>query len=390
MIHSEISQLEPLEVALTAFHQQYPTFATTRVLDDLRATQYARLDQQKHVYLDYTGGGLYAECQLREYFQLINDQVFGNPHSTNPASQAMNTLVEQARRYVLHYFNASPDEYLAIFTPNATAAVKLVAEAYPFAPGGQYLLTFDDHNAVNGVREFARAKGATIGYVPVEPPDMRVNEARLSKALSQAQPGQHNLFAFPAQSNVTGVQHALQWIAQAQAQGWDVLLDAAAFVPSNRLDLSIWHPDFVPLSFYKLFGFPTGVGCLLVRKSALAKLHRPWFSGGTNIFTSVIAADAPGFGFYLSPGEAGFEDGTINYLLLPAVEIGLRYIESIGMELIHERVRCFTGWLLDQMLALRHSNGQPVVRIYGPTTTDMRGGTIAFHFCDPTGAVLDC
>src|SRR5215467_8728311 len=303
----------------------------------------------------------------------------------------MNTLVEQARRYVLHYFNASPDEYLAIFTANATAAVKLVAEAYPFAPGGQYLLTFDNHNAVNGVREFARAKGATIGYVPVEPPDMRVNEARLSKALSQAQPGQHNLFAFPAQSNVTGVQHALQWIAQAQAQGWDVLLDAAAFVPSNRLDLSIWHPDFVPLSFYKLFGFPTGVGCLLTRKSALAKLRRPWFSGGTNIFTSVIAAaDAPGFGFYLSPMEAGFEDGTLNYLLLPAVEMGLTYLQSIGMELIHERVICLTGWLLEQMLALRHSNGQPLVRIYGPTTTDRRGGTIAFNVCDPTGAVLDC
>src|SRR5262249_2714190 len=140
MIRSEISQLEPLEVALTAFQKQYPTFDTTRVLDELRATEYARLDREQHVYLDYTGGALYAECQLRDYFQLINNRVFGNPHSTNPASQAMNTLVEQARRYVLHYFNASPDEYLAIFTPNATAAVKLVAEAYPFAPGGQFLL----------------------------------------------------------------------------------------------------------------------------------------------------------------------------------------------------------------------------------------------------------
>src|SRR5215469_13941738 len=335
---SEVSQIEPLEVALAAFHQQYPTFATTRVLDEFRATEYARLDRHQHVYLDYTGGGLYAECQLRDYFQLINNKVLGNPHSTNPASQAMNILVEQARRSVLDYFNASPEEYLAIFTPNATAAVKLVAEAYPFAPGGQYLLTFDNHNAVNGVREFARAKGATVSYVPVEPPEMRVNEARLWQALSQAQPGHHHLFAFPAQSNVTGVQHALAWIARAQAQGWDVLLDAAAFVPSNRLDLSTWHPDFVPLSFYKIFGFPTGAGCLLVRKAALAKLRRPWFSGGTNTFTSVIAADAPGFGFYLSPGEAGFEDGTVNYLLLPAVEMGLRYIDSIGIEVIHERV----------------------------------------------------
>jgi molybdenum cofactor sulfurtransferase len=219
---------------------------------------------------------------------------------------------------------------------------------------------------------------------------MRVNEVHLSSALSQAQPGQRNLFAFPAQSNVSGVQHPLEWIAQAQAQGWDVLVDAAAFVPSNRLDLSKWHPDFIPLSFYKIFGFPTGAGCLLVRKSALAKLRRPWFSGGTIVLSSVIAADATGMGFYLTPGEAGFEDGTVNYLLLPAVEIGLRYIESIGIEVIHERVRCLTGWLIEQMEALRHSNGQPLVSIYGPTTTDRRGGTIAFNFCDPAGAVLDC
>ncbi len=265
-----------------------------------------------------------------------------------------------------------------------------MAEAYPFASGGQYLLIFDNHNAVNGVREFARAKEATFHYVPIEPPDMRVNEARLSQALAQARPEHHNLFAFPAQSNVTGVQHPLEWIAQAQAQGWDVLLDAAAFAPSNRLDLSRWHPDFVPLSFYKIFGFPTGAGCLLARKSALAKLRRPWFSGGTITLSSVLAADATGYGFYLSPGEAGFEDGTLNYLLLPAVEIGLRYIESIGIDIIHERVRCLTGWLLEQMQALRHSNGQPLVRIYGPITTERRGGTIAFNVCDPDGAVLDC
>jgi selenocysteine lyase/cysteine desulfurase len=50
---------------------------------------------------------------------------------------------------------------------------------------------------------------------------------------------------------------------------------------SNRLDLSRWHPDFVALSFYKMFGWPTGVGALLARREALARLERPWFSGGT-------------------------------------------------------------------------------------------------------------
>ncbi|GHP01089.1 aminotransferase class V-fold PLP-dependent enzyme [Reticulibacter mediterranei] len=390
MTHSHTTQLAPIEIAFEAFQQQFPTFAATRSLDTLRATEYARLDAQQQVYLDYTGGGLYAECQLREHLELLCNHVFGNPHSTNPASQAMTTLVDRARQYVLTYFHASSDEYVVIFTANASAALKLVGESYPFTTSGRYLLTFDNHNSVNGIREFAHAKGTPIIYEPLVPPDLRVNETHLYQMLTQARPGQPNLFAYPAQSNVTGVQHPLDWIAQAQSLGWDVLVDCAAFVPTNHLDLSVWHPDFVPLSFYKMFGYPTGIGCLLARKSALAKLRRPWFAGGTITLSSVLAADETGAGFYLTPGEAGFEDGTINYLMLPAIEIGLRYLEAIGMEMIHERVRCLTGWLLAQLLALHHSNGQPVVRIYGPTTTERRGGTIAFNFCDPSGTVLDC
>ncbi|HEU5370440.1 MAG TPA: aminotransferase class V-fold PLP-dependent enzyme, partial [Ktedonobacterales bacterium] len=197
------------------------------------------------------------------------------------------------------------------------------------------------------------------------------------------------LFAYPAQSNVTGVQHPLEWIDVAHEKGWDVLVDCAAFVPSNRLDLSKWHPDFVPLSFYKIFGYPTGIGCLLARKKALAKLQRPWYAGGTITMSSVVAAEETGAGFYLTPGPAGFEDGTVNYLNIPAVEIGLRYIADIGIDLIHERVMCLTGWLLDQLTALRHSNGSHVIQVYGPITTERRGGTIAFNFFNPEGKLLN-
>ena len=56
MVHAPAAPLAPLE-ALAAFRQQYPTFDTTRVLDELRVTDYARLDTHQQVYLDYTGGG---------------------------------------------------------------------------------------------------------------------------------------------------------------------------------------------------------------------------------------------------------------------------------------------------------------------------------------------
>lgn len=375
---------DTIQYAEVAFRRDYPAYAATGLIDQLRACEYSRLDRLGHVYLDYTGGSLYAESQLREHMALLTGNVFGNPHSDNPTSLAMTRMVEQARAAVLAYFNAAPDEYAVIFTSNASGALKLVGEAYPFQPGGQFLLTFDNHNSVNGIREFARAKGATYSYAPVLPPDLRIDAARLAVLLAQGYPAAHRLFAYPAQSNFSGVQHGLEWIARAQEQGWDVLLDCAAFTPTNRLDLSQWHPEFVTLSFYKMFGYPTGIGALIARRTALQKLNRPWFAGGT-----ITIASVQGDGYYLAEGEAGFEDGTINYLTVPAVEMGLRYLSSVGIEQIHTRVECLTGWLLNELTAMRHSNGAPLVTLYGPTDTVMRGGTVTVNFYDPAGALID-
>ena len=381
---NKTTQANDLESAQAEFLRTYPSYAGTSVLDEVRAREFARLDRHGHIYLDYTGGGLYAERQLAQHMQMLQEGVFGNPHSHNPTSQAMTERVEAARTSVLSYFNADPAEYVAIFTPNASGALKLVGESYPFGPGSHYLLTSDNHNSVNGIREFARAGGANVVYLPVARPEMRLDEAALQTTLDRADPQRPNLFAFPAQSNYTGVQHSLGWIAAAQALGWDVFLDAAAFAPTNRLDLSEIHPDFVSLSFYKMFGYPTGVGCLLARRTALAKLRRPWFAGGT-----VAIASVQGDGHYLADGEAAFEDGTVNYLMIPAVEIGLRFMDGIGIDTIHERVICLTDWLLWTLSSLRHRNGQPLAQIYGPLSTVQRGGTITMNFLDPQGKVLD-
>jgi molybdenum cofactor sulfurtransferase len=176
----------PMHAAEVAFRQRYPAFEHTSLLDDLRQREYARLDEQGHLYLDYTGGSLYAESQLRDHLDLLRRHVFGNPHSSNPTSRAMTVLDDQARAAVFAFFHASPEDYCVIFTPNASGALKLVGEAYPFAPGGHYLLTVDNHNSVNGMREFARAGGAAITYLPIVPPDLRVEEQALSLALEQA------------------------------------------------------------------------------------------------------------------------------------------------------------------------------------------------------------
>jgi molybdenum cofactor sulfurtransferase len=366
------------------FVSKYPAYDKTHNLDDLREREYSRLDRLGQVYLDYTGGGLYADAQINAHHKLLAENIFGNPHSTNPTSQAATQLIESARRAVLDFFRASPEEYIVIFTQNASGALKLVGEAYPFGKGCHYLLTFDNHNSVNGIREFAHAKGADVTYVPLMLPNLRVDEEMLAAYLDQGTAGCANLFAYPAQSNFSSVLHPLEWIEQAHAKGWDVLLDAAAFAPSNRLDLSKWKPDFVPLSFYKMFGYPTGIGVLIARKAVLGKLRRPWFAGGT-----ITVASVQGGKHYLAEGPAGFEDGTLDYLNIPAVEIGLKHLESVGLDLIHERVRCLTGWMLDELSAMKHSSGVPLARVYGPLTTEKRGGAVTLNFFDKDDKPID-
>ena len=369
--------------APSTFEDAYPSYEATRALDELRAREYPALAVLGCTYLDYTAANLYATSQLERHFSLLRDHVFGNPHSTNPTSSFSTSSIARVRQRVLTFFNASPDEWAVIFTTNASQALKLVGESYPFRPDSRYLLTFDNHNSVNGIREFARAKGATATYIPVVLPEMRVDEGDLDRELDRDQKAP-KLFAYPAQSNFSGVQHPLEWIRRAQTRGWDVLLDAAAFTPTNRLDLGRWTPDFVVLSFYKIFGYPTGVGCLLARRRALARLHRPWFAGGT-----ITVASVQGDRHYLAEGESGFEDGTLDFLALPAVDIGLQHIDAIGMDTIHLRVRCLTGWLLDNLLALRQTGGQPLARLYGPPTTDRRGGIVTFNFYDRAGRAID-
>src|SRR5262249_7754171 len=151
--------------------------------------EYARLDEQSQVYLDYTGAGLYATSQVREHAELLSHSLLGNPHSTNPTSNAASALTERARASVLDFFHASPCDYTVVFTANATGALKLVGEAYPFGADSRLVLTADNHNSVNGIREFARARSTPTTYVPVVEPDLRVDADALRAALESITPG---------------------------------------------------------------------------------------------------------------------------------------------------------------------------------------------------------
>jgi selenocysteine lyase/cysteine desulfurase len=69
--------------------------------------------------------------------------------------------------------------------------------------------------------------------------------------------------------------------------GYHTLIDGAALAPASQFSLATLDVDAVAVSFYKMFGFPTGVGALIVKKSFLAQLQRPWFAGGSVDFVQV-------------------------------------------------------------------------------------------------------
>ena len=351
--------------------------------EQLRREEYENLDKHHHVYLDYTGANLCPKSLVLSHQRMLLENILGNPHSSNPTSQKSTDFIESTRIKVLEFFNAQ--DYLCVFTANASAALKIVGESYPFGKKSTLLLLCDNHNSVNGIREFCCRRGGVTKYIPIQYEDLQINEKSILRMLHETPKGNAcNLFAYPAQSNASGVKHDLRLIEIAQREGFHVLLDAAAFVTTSNLDLSQYRPDFVSVSFYKIFGYPTGVGCLLIKKSSFELLTKVWFAGGTVNLAAVVSQHK-----FLKDGCERFEDGTLNYNNIPAIETGLRYIESIGIERISRRVGTLTQYLIVELKSIVHDNGMPVVKIFGPESFDNRGGNVMMNFLDPLGNVHD-
>src|ERR1035438_5195940 len=132
--------------------------------------------------------------------------------------------VRKAKRRTLEFLDADPAEYDVIFTANASGAMRILAEAFPFESGSRLVLTADNHNSVNGLRIAAKNRLAEVEYVPLEAQLTSEDPRPYLRTAHGA-----SLFAYPAQSNFSGVQHPLRWIREAQSAGYRVLLDAAAY-----------------------------------------------------------------------------------------------------------------------------------------------------------------
>lgn len=80
------------------------------------------------------------------------------------SSKLSSKCASDARAAVLSFFQAPPG-YTVVFTGNATGALKLVGESFPFNVKSTYVLGADSHNSVHGIREFASRSGAKVCYI---------------------------------------------------------------------------------------------------------------------------------------------------------------------------------------------------------------------------------
>jgi selenocysteine lyase/cysteine desulfurase len=332
---------------------------TDTFFEELRWREFSRLERQRHAYLDYTGSALYADSQLRAHQELLASSLFGNPHSDSSPSRFSTETIDRARDLVLRFLGTDSSTHDVVFTANTTAAIKLVAESYPFTRDSAFIYSADNHNSITGIREYARRAGARLQVLPLD------EELRLRDVSLDAGDG---LLAFPAQSNFSGVRHPLSLVRRAKQLGYDVLLDVAAYATSQPLSLRDCPADYVALSFYKLFGYPTGLGALVARREALARLRRPWFAGGTVLYAAV-GADT----HRLRSRHEGFEDGTPNFLGIAALPAGFALLEEVQLPRLSAHVESLTAMLLDELRAMPH------VVLYGPRDTHARGGVVTFN-----------
>ncbi|XP_022149605.1 molybdenum cofactor sulfurase isoform X2 [Momordica charantia] len=401
------------EEFLREFGGDYGYPAGPKTIDEIRATEFKRLAGV--AYLDHAGATLYSELQMEAIFKDLTANLYGNPHSRSDSSFATSEIVRNARQQVLDYCKASPKDYKCIFTSGATAALKLVGEAFPWSHQSSFVYTTENHNSVLGIREYALEQGAQAYAIDIEHAErdastgnlasmhvikhqlLRRNEAEF---LDKDNIGSaYNLFAFPSECNFSGLKFSLELVKVVKKDliryfdgspslngNWKVLIDAAKGCTTEPPDLSKYPADFVVISFYKLFGYPTGLGALIVHTDAAKLLKKRYFSGGT-VAASIADID------YVKRREGIeelFEDGTIPFLSIASLSHGFKVLNSLTVPAISRHTSSLATYLRNILVALKHENGTSVCTLYGScnseTLRNKMGSIVSFNLGRPDGS----
>ncbi|EGI67561.1 Molybdenum cofactor sulfurase 1 [Acromyrmex echinatior] len=372
--------------------------ATVRSL----ANEFSRLKDE--CYVDHAGTTLYSDTQIRNVSANLHGSLYTNPHSTG--SSLTQDIIERMRYRVLSHFNTNPDEYSVIFTSGATASLKIIAEGFRFTTdennklatsshSGSFVYIQDNHTSVLGMRDVVATRGADVICLNHDQAFKVLGQRLTTIHDSNEKRNSNSLFVYSAQCNFSGLKYPLKWISDTHAGAlsvfakkpstrWYVLLDAASFAATNKLDLSIYKPDFVCLSFYKMFGYPTGIGALLVKNKSSDVLDKMYYGGGT----VDIALSFERFHRKRQILYQRFEDGTVPFLSIASLQYGFEILSKLTMDQISKHVFSLAKTLHHSLLILHHCNDKPVVKLYSDSDYEDRksqGGIVTFNVMRSNG-----
>ncbi|KAL6012507.1 hypothetical protein ACLOJK_002996 [Asimina triloba] len=312
---NDVESIPELRESFAKFITMYPKFQSSEKIDQLRSDEYEHLsDSAAKVCLDYCGFGLFSYLQTIDSWEssafslseitanLSNHALYGGAEK-GTAEYAIKTRI-------MDYLNIPENEYSLVFTVSRGSAFRLLAESYPFQTNKKLLTMFDyESQSVNWMAQSAKEKGAKVYSAWFKWPTLKLCSTELRKQICckkrRKKDSAVGLFVFPVQSRVTGSKYSYQWMALAQQNHWHVLLDAGSLGPKDMdsLGLSLFRPDFIITSFYRVFGSdPTGFGCLLIKKSVMGSLQNQCGSAGTGMVRIV-----PLFPQYLSDSVDGLD-----------------------------------------------------------------------------------
>ncbi len=316
-------------------------------------------DISSDVYLDYAGMVPAFKHVLSAVADVLSSHSLGNPHSGGHASQRAQSVLSEGRACILEFFHASPFEYHVVFTAGATASIKLVGDTFPWSSQSTFAYTLENHTSVLGLRGLAVAAGASAHVVDL---DFLTFPARLSNSSDSV-----NLFAFPGECNFSGDLYSLKLCHDVRAGllgpgKWFVLVDAAKLASESPIHLDNFEqlPDFLAISFYKMFGYPTGIGALLIHRHAADVMRRNmtdsqirhYFGGGT---VEALSATS----MFVSMRHqlvASLEDGTSNIHGVLAVIHGLQYLSKIGMVSLSRHNAYLRSKLVSALMGMKYDN----------------------------------
>lgn len=275
----------------------------------------------------------------------MSDYITNRGININRGSYALAYDVEDiiytTRQRLNTLFNGHDPSHV-IFTQNVTMSLNMVIKGL-LKVGDHVLVSSMEHNAVMRPLTQLLDKGITFDIIPCD----KMGSIQLESMDSLIRPNTVALIINHA-SNVCGTIQPLESIGPiCKAHNLQFIVDAAQTAGVIPIDVKVCHIDALCFTGHKGLLGPQGIGGIILTKE-MAQNLTPLIAGGTGSFSHLetLPTHMPD----------AFESGTLNLPGIIGLNEGLAYIESQGMENIHNHELALTQSFLEGLQSIAGIN----------------------------------